>query len=169
MLEVINGFLLVYLTILCAVNVLVPSLVKPIVACFARPSNEERTIWGEILKLKAEQKTISMKDEFAAYSKLQRRINKLETELKDISQSRMRKSIAIKGSVHLGLQVLCIVVMFCSIVWYRREPIVTLKGNLFPLTNVLTYPSNTPNAISTHIWVLITNVSFKCLIKPFMS
>lgn len=110
-----------------------------------------------------------MKDEFAAYSKLQRRINKLETDLKDSSQTRMRKSIAVKGTVHLALQVFCIIVMFCSIVWYRYEPIVTLKGNLFPLSSFLTYPSSTPNAISTHVWVLITNVSFKCLIKPFMS
>ncbi|CAB3246894.1 unnamed protein product [Arctia plantaginis] len=61
MLEVINGFLLIYFVILCSLNDLVPHLVKPIAACFVRPSNEERSVWAEVIKLKAEQKRISMK------------------------------------------------------------------------------------------------------------
>lgn len=169
MLEVINGILLVYFVVLCTLSVLVPQLVKPIAACFARPSNEERSVWSEILKLKAEQKGISMKDEFAAYSKLQRKINKLENQLKDDSQTRIGKNLAVKSTVQLVLQVGVGVTTLLSVIWFRREPIVALKGDLFPLTTMLRYPSDMPNAISTHVWVLITNVSIRTLLKPVIS
>ncbi|CAG9788604.1 unnamed protein product [Diatraea saccharalis] len=168
MLQVINGSLLIYFIILCALNVLISHLVKPIAACFNKPSYEERTLWAEILRLKTEQKKMSMKDEFAAYSKLQRKINKLEGQLKDDSQSRMSKSLAVKSSVQIILQVTLALVTVISVIWFRREPIVTLETNLFPLTTFLRYPSDIPNAISTHVWVIITNVSLRSLLKPIL-
>lgn len=140
-----------------------------ITACFTRPSKEERSIWAEILKLKAVQKGISMKDEFAAYSKIQRKIYKLETELKESSQNRMSKTLAIKGSVHIVLQAVIALVIIISVIWFRREPIVAFKGDLFPLATILRYPSDMPNAISTHIWVLISNVSIRSLLKPIIA
>ncbi|XP_049876201.1 guided entry of tail-anchored proteins factor 1-like [Pectinophora gossypiella] len=169
MLEVINGFLLAYFMILCILSALVPQLGRTIAGCYSRPSSEERMIWGEIVKLKAEQKNVSMKDEFAAYSKLQRKINKLENHLKDNSQSRRTKSLAIKGSVLIILQVVMGLLIVASVIWFRREPIVVLKGDLFPLTTVLSYPSDMPNAISTHMWVLISNVSVRSLLRPVTS
>ncbi|KAM3965698.1 guided entry of tail-anchored proteins factor 1 [Aphomia sociella] len=169
MLEVINGFLLIYFIILCTLSALVPHLVKPLVICFIRPSNEERTTWAEIQKLKSAQKSISMKDEFAAYSKIQRKINKLETQLKDDSQSRMSKSLAIKSTVQIIFQVVVALLMVISVIWFRREPIVALKGDLFPLTTLLRYPSSMPNAISTHMWVIISNFSIRTLLNPVLS
>lgn len=139
-----------------------------IAACFSKPSNEERNLLSTVLKLKAEQKFISMKDEFAAYSKLQRQIIKLENQLKDGSQSRRTKGLAIKGSIHIILQVGLALMIIFSVIWFRREPIVAFKGDLFPLTSILKYPSDMPNAISTHIWVLVSNVSIRSLIKPFV-
>lgn len=110
-----------------------------------------------------------MKDEFAAYSKLQRKINKLESQLKDDSQTRIGKNLAVKSTVQLVLQVGVGVTTLLSVIWFRREPIVALKGDLFPLTTMLRYPSDMPNAISTHVWVLITNVSIRTLLKPVIS
>ncbi|XP_013200937.2 guided entry of tail-anchored proteins factor 1-like [Amyelois transitella] len=169
MLEVVNGFLMIYFIILCTLSILVPYLTKPIVACFVRPSNEERTIWAEILELKSSQQKISMKEEFAAYSKLQRKINKLESQLKEDSQSRMSKSLAIKSTAQIVVQVVVGIVTVLSVIWFRREPIVALKGDLFPLTTILRYPSEMPNAISTHMWVLISNFSIRTLLKPILS
>lgn len=110
-----------------------------------------------------------MKDDFAAYSKIQRKINKLENQFKDNTQSRRTKTFAIKGSAHIILQILVALVIVVSVIWFRREPIVALNGNLFPLTTTLQYPSEMPNAISTHIWVLISNVSIRSLLKPVVS
>lgn len=169
MLEVVNGFLLVYFTILCSLSVLVPYMVKPIAACFARPSNEERTIWTQIVNLKAEQKSISMKDEFAAYSKLQRKINRLESQLKDNSQTRINKSLAVRSTIQIGLQAAVAFMTVISVIWFRREPIVVLNGDLFPLSSFLRYPSDIPNSISTHVWVVISNVSIRTLLKPITS
>ncbi|XP_068617704.1 guided entry of tail-anchored proteins factor 1 [Battus philenor] len=169
MLEIVNGFLLVYFVALCTVSALVPTLVKPIVACFSRASNEDRSAWVEVMKLKEAQKGISIKDEFAAYSKLQRKINKLESQLKENRSSRMSKSLAIIGSVHIICQIVVALVIVVSVIWFRREPIVALKGDLSPLSTVLRYPSEMPNAISTHVWVLITNLSVRTLLKPILS
>lgn len=139
-----------------------------IATCFSKPSNEERNILATVLKLKAEQKLISMKDEFAAYSKLQRQIIKLENQLKDDLQTRRTKSLAVKGTIHIILQVTIAFIIIVSVIWFRREPIVAFKANLFPITSILRYPSDMPNAISTHIWVLVSNVSIRSLIKPFV-
>ncbi|XP_050665853.1 guided entry of tail-anchored proteins factor 1-like [Leptidea sinapis] len=169
MLEIINGFLLVYFLVLCTLSALVPIIVKPISACFTRPTKEERKIWDDVLALKNEQKLISMKDEFAAYSRLQRKINKLESELKDNSQKRLSKSLTIKGTVHIVLHVVIGLVIIISMIFYRHEPIVALKANLFPISSFLKYPSDIPNAISTHVWVVISNVSIRTLIRPIVS
>ncbi|CAG4951596.1 unnamed protein product [Colias eurytheme] len=168
MIEILNGFLLIYFLILCTLSALVPILVKPIVACFSRPSYEERKLWDEILTLKSEQKQISMKDEFAAYSKLQRKINKLESELKENSQTRLSKSIAVKGTVHIVLQAVIAFIVIISVICFRREPIVALHANLFPFSTILKYPSETPNAISTHMWVIMSNISIRTLLKPIV-
>lgn len=148
---------------------LIFNIIFQIAACFARPSNEERAILTELVKLRAEQQKISMKDEFAAFSKLQRRINKLDGELKENSQSRLSKSLAIKGSTNVILQIAIALIILLSVFWFRHEPIITLKGDLFPLTTMLRYPSDMPNAISTHVWVLISNVSIRVLLKPLLS
>lgn len=140
-----------------------------IAACFSRPSSKERSILTELIKLKAEQQKISMKDEFAAYSKLQRKINKLDSELKENSQSRLSKSLAIKGSINIILQVVVALIIIISVIWFRREPIVALNSNLFPFSTMLRYPSDMPNAISTHVWVVISNVSIRSLLKPILS
>ncbi|CAK1555888.1 unnamed protein product [Leptosia nina] len=169
MLEVLNGFLLVYFLILCTLSALVPVLVKPIAACFSRSSYEERKLWDEILTIKAEQRQISMKDEFAAYSKLQRKINKLEVVLKEKTQSRLNKTSAAKGTIHVVFQAVIAITIIVSVIFYRREPIVALKGDLFPFSTFLKYPSDTPNAISTHMWVIMSNVSLRTLLKPIVS
>ncbi|OWR41665.1 guided entry of tail-anchored proteins factor 1-like [Danaus plexippus] len=169
MLEIINGFLLTYFVTLCTLSTLIPVLVKPIAACFVRPSKDERRLLSEIVKLKSDQVKISMKDEFAAYSKLQRKLNKLETELKDSSQVRLSRSLAIKGSINIFLQVVIAVVIVISVIWFRREPIVALRGDLFPLSTILSYPSDVPNAISTHVWFVISKVSVGSLLKPIVN
>ncbi|XP_063625538.1 uncharacterized protein LOC134797244 [Cydia splendana] len=168
MLEVINGFLLVYFVVLTTISVLVPHFVKPIAACFARPSVEERASFAEVKRLKNEQKNISMKEEFAAFHKLQRKINEIENLLKENSQSRMSKSLAVKSTVHVALQAVVALIIVLSVIWFRREPIVALEGNLFPLSTMLRYPSETPNAISTHVWVMISNLSIRTLLKPIV-
>ncbi|XP_023937262.1 guided entry of tail-anchored proteins factor 1 [Bicyclus anynana] len=169
MLDILNGFLLLYFLILCILSALVPVLVKPIAACFVRPSTEDRALLAEMKKLIAEQQHISMKDEFATYSKLQRKINKLDGILKENSQTRLSKSLAVKGLVHIVLQVVITLIIIVSLFWFRREPIVALGGDPFPFTSILQYPSDTENAVSAHVWVLISNVSIRALIKPFIS
>lgn len=124
---------------------------------------------AEIAKLRDEQDKLSIKDDFAAYSKVQRKINKLEVQLKDDSQSRASKRLAIKGFVHLVLQAVVALAIIISVIWFRREPIVVLKGNLFPLTSILSYPSDMPNAVSTHVWVILSNFSIRTLIKPLVA
>lgn len=110
-----------------------------------------------------------MKDEFAAYSRIQRKINKLEGQLKEDSQSRMGKCLAIKSTIQIAFHVVVALVIIISVIYYRREPVVALKGDMFPFTTMLRYPSEMPNAVSTHMWVLISNLSIRTLVKPFIT
>lgn len=110
-----------------------------------------------------------MKDEFAAYSKVQRKINKLEIDLKDNSQTRMSRSLAVKSTVQLVLQAIIAFFIVVSVIYFRREPIVAFKTDLFPFATMLRYPSDLPNSISTHVWVVISNFSIRTLLKPVLS
>lgn len=169
MLEVTNGFLFTYFLALCFISALVPNIVKPILSLFSKVTSEEQSLWLQVKKLKEEQSMLSMKDDFAVYSKLQRKINKIEAELKETSQSRAGKKLAVKSSLTLGLQGIIAITLIISIIWYRKEPIVILKGNLFPLSTFLRYPSEVENSVSAHIWVLVSNYSIRTLIKPLFA
>lgn len=112
---------------------------------------------------------MSMKDEFAAYSKIQRKINKLEIELKESSQTRMSRSLAVKSTIQIVFQVFIALIIVVSVIYFRREPIVAFNANLFPFATMLRYPSEMPNSISTHVWVVISNFSIRTLLKPVLS
>lgn len=166
--EVKNWQLLYGTVVVCIVNILMPHLAKYIVSWFYSPTKEELLKLEELRKLLEELNQKSIKDEFAAYSRLQRRINKLEAEVKKMSQSRISASVTVNASIKLALEVLVAIVTVISIIFFRKIPVATMKGDLFPFTTVLRYPSELPNAISAHVWIIISNVTLKVLLKPML-
>lgn len=133
--------------------------------CFFRQSSQEKKIYDEILHLKAEQQGISMTDNFAAYSKLQRRIIKLEDLHKENTQARRSANIKIKLFVTYGLQIILGFTMFVTAYWFRHTPLFVLDQSLFPFQRLFSYPNDFANSISPHSWIIISRVSFSSVMQ----
>lgn len=118
-----------------------------------------------MLIIRSQQQALSIKDDFAAHSKLQRKLNKLEDQLKSLVQVRLERNVKLKYAIQYSVQAALAVLMLVSVIYFRREPLIVLKQNLFPFENLFSYPSGVPHAIAPHAWVLISRLSCNTVVK----
>lgn len=113
----------------------------------------------ELLKqkndLKNEQLSINMVDQFAKYSKIQRRINSINQELQQISGNKPTNNIIVHLGFAYGVKLLCALTLIILSLYYRYTPVFYLgdKVNLTPFTSLICYP-NEVNYVSFYFWVM---------------
>ncbi|XP_063982968.1 guided entry of tail-anchored proteins factor 1-like isoform X1 [Diachasmimorpha longicaudata] len=167
--------LLVISTSLCIFAYVIPSVIKYIVGWFFAESREEQNTRKEIIRLEQEMSSISMVDEFARYTKIQRQHTKLRENFKN--QVSARVSARAKAQLffiysarafnieelywanYSNFQGLVMVIMMML---YRSEPVMILpKGALWPLDKILSWPSTYEDSISLAMWMSITTLVTK--------
>lgn len=114
-------------------------------------------------KLASEQSELSMVDQFAKFSKIQRKINVIDQELQELRSQRTSSSFLSGIIVKYGFQIpLGIVLLFLSI-YYRNTPLFVLdeRYDIFPLSRLISYPNTEINAVSVHFWTISSTVMFK--------
>lgn len=98
-----------------------------------------------------------MIDEFAKYSKLQRRINALDEELKSSKKgdNPLWKNLVLS---HVP-QLVGTIILFLLVLYYRRTPMFKLPDSvdLVPFNYIISYP-NGRNYVSLHFWIMSCNV-----------
>lgn len=121
------------------------------------PTAKQLELLKEKRHLKIEQQKYSMIDEFAKYSKLQRRINALNEELKTSKQgdNPLWKNLVLS---HVP-QLVGTVILFLLVLYYRSTPIFRLPDgiDLVPFNYIISYP-NGRNYVSLHFWIMSCNV-----------
>ena len=85
---------------------------------------------GDYLDLKQQQKTFSMQDEFAKYSKIQRKLNKIEIEMKQLKNNKSTFVMSWKLKATVGLYVLYAICIFGLMLFKRYEPVVNISNCL---------------------------------------
>merc|ERR1712180_524528 len=125
-------------------------------------ASQHRSMKQQLQQLKKQQNSISMQEEFARYSKLQRNINKLTDQLKQEVETRRsqrtRVSYTIKSVVYVAI-------MFCLFYWCRTTPVVVLPTNWFPYVGrFLAIPTGLEGAIGLPAWVLVCRQFMKSLL-----
>ncbi|XP_049767020.1 guided entry of tail-anchored proteins factor 1-like isoform X4 [Schistocerca cancellata] len=75
-----------------------------LLSCICVASAHERQLKTEEAHVKAELATISMIDEFAKYARMQRKLNKIQNELKTVAASRLKSQAKTKIAVLYAAQ-----------------------------------------------------------------
>uniref|UniRef100_A0A7M5TZ37 Guided entry of tail-anchored proteins factor 1 n=1 Tax=Clytia hemisphaerica TaxID=252671 RepID=A0A7M5TZ37_9CNID len=112
---------------------------------------------SEFVDLKHQQKGISKQEEFAKYSKVQRKLNKIEMEMKKLKSNKSTFIMTWKLKASIGLYVLYVACIFSLMLFKRYEPVVNISNIWMPkeVKSILSYPTTKSNVIGLPIWILI--------------
>lgn len=121
----------------------------------SKQSCREKELIAQRRTLRTQQNTISMVDEFAKFSKLQRRINIIEQELEEIRDRKPSNSFVIQLSFTYGVKVALGILLVLLSIYYRYTPVFYLgdKVNLIPFSSLMCYP-NQENFVSFYSWAM---------------
>ncbi|XP_073968846.1 guided entry of tail-anchored proteins factor 1 isoform X2 [Rhodnius prolixus] len=160
-------YLIVFSIILSFLNAFLPFIARS-VARAVRRYKPNSALQNEIEKIKRSMCEISVKDEFAKYTKLQRILNKKREELK--AEVLVFKKYQLK--IKLGIQYVtqAILTLVCLILFWmqRSTPVVILNENwLYPFGSILSWPTHIPGALSFPLWFLVSNTVAKIATLPF--
>lgn len=119
------------------------------------PTDKECDLLSRKRQLLSEQSVLSMVDNFAKYSKLQRQINVIDQELADLQNQRSYNNFKYKYFFMYGLKIIVYVLLFVLSIYYRTVPVFSVprKFDLTPFTKLIAYP-NKDNDVSFHFWVI---------------
>lgn len=98
----------------------IPILLKCFRFIYSRPSADDRDKLAKLKAMTEERSTLSMTDNFARYSKLERQMKKLESELQVNSTDRSTKSFALRVSISIFLRILQTVVCLFVVLYVGR-------------------------------------------------
>lgn len=125
-------------------------------------SAEEKALLKEKQELKTEQAQYSMMDQFAKYSKIQRKINAIDEKLNESKDN--KNPLVSKVIAAYGPQAVCTLILLLLTLYYRRTPLFKLPQHidLTPFNYVISYP-NERNYVSFHFWIMSCNVVSRLL------
>ncbi|CAB3373331.1 Hypothetical predicted protein [Cloeon dipterum] len=155
-------FLLVRLIIFSLCSAFLPTLIKWVVETRQRKSEVERQLLTELKSMKIELMGISIVDEFARHAKLQRKITKMQDDLKSAANSRMLNATKNKA-LYTQLVNAALGLYLIYLVWnYRYEPVLRLsEGWLYPIDGLLSWPTGEKGAISVAAWLTLSRTSIR--------
>ncbi|XP_071137415.1 guided entry of tail-anchored proteins factor 1-like isoform X2 [Mytilus edulis] len=118
----------------------------------------ELNIRSQIKDLKTEQDGVQMVDEFARHAKIQRKIDKLLSQVKQQTSDRNNKCTMVGFAVQIGIYVLHALVMISLMISYRQEPLLQFQPEWFyPLQKIVAFPTGVSGGLGIGCWVLVCN------------
>lgn len=111
----------------------------------------------EYLLLKVEQSKINMQKEFAKYSKIQRKMNKVELLMKELKSNRNSFMLTWKLKSIILIYILYAVSIIVLMFFKRYDSVASTNGIWLPsyIKSVLSYPTNEKDVIGFPIWIII--------------
>ncbi|MFH4976954.1 hypothetical protein AB6A40_003663 [Gnathostoma spinigerum] len=140
--EIFACCLSVYLISCCnSVSSQLSSFISRIICSYQKDGDQLQSMWNTVCSEKKELVNLSATDEFAAYSRKKRRVDKLEADYNALVAS-MQKS-ALIGSVSLRFTTVCVCYLVALFAMYysRRLVIAHVDAvHFWPLGALLTFP-----------------------------
>uniref|UniRef100_E2J7B8 Guided entry of tail-anchored proteins factor 1 n=1 Tax=Triatoma matogrossensis TaxID=162370 RepID=E2J7B8_9HEMI len=160
-------YLIVFSVILSFLNAFLPSIAKWVARAIGsyKPNS---SLQIEIDEIKGRMNEISIKDEFAKYTKLQRLLNKKREKLKAEVQMKKKTHLKLKLGIQYSSQ--AILTFVCLVLFWtqRSTPVIILSENwLRPFGSILSWPTHIPGALSLPLWFLVSNTVAKIASLPF--
>ncbi|XP_018336551.1 tail-anchored protein insertion receptor WRB-like [Agrilus planipennis] len=157
-------FFFLFISLLSFLSINTSIIGVPLLKWVNRSTSQERKLIEKRSELKQQQSNIPMVDNFAKFSKIQRKINSVDQELEEIQKQKSDKIFLTKILSSYGLKVIIGTALFFFSYYYRFSPILHLneKYNLFPLSNIIAYP-NEPNTVSVHFWIVCCTTAARAI------
>lgn len=127
-----------------------------------KPSIKEKELMTQKNELKKVQNSISITDNFAKYSKIQRQINKIDENLSDFRSE--KNNLYIHFGLTYGLQIFFAIVLVGLSIYYRSTPVIAIDKSidLTPFSYLISYP-HSENVVSFHFWVLCSSTTARLI------
>lgn len=151
--------LLVWSIIVSFYNMFSIKFIPKFILWFMNINKEHKKLMDEISILKQEQSNISIVKEFAKHTKLQRRINKLNEDLKTHIRENASKNFKIKFICKISLYAFSVILNLLFVYYnYHKTVLRELPTDWFlPLSWLVRWPSSQVGTMSFVFWYSITN------------
>lgn len=104
-----------------------------------------------------------MKENYTEYVKIERKINKLDIEIKESNEGDVVKNFLLNYGISYGVKFTIGFALFLVTILNRKHAVIVFseKFNFAPFSGIISYPSNIDNSISLPFWVFINNYVFR--------
>lgn len=126
----------------------------------SRETAEQRQLRSEIAKMKKDLEDISMRDEYTAYVKLERKIMGAQTRFNQLNTGDLTQKLIIQYGVPYGLQFILTFILVVISFTYRYKPVLVFdeqKYNLTPFGSIVAFPTGANDAISVPFWIFMNS------------
>ncbi|KAL1496958.1 hypothetical protein ABEB36_008001 [Hypothenemus hampei] len=112
-------------------------------------------------ELQTEQQQFNKMDDFAKYSKIQRKINAIDQKLK---LSKDKENYVLKMCLKFWFHILCSLLLFGLWITYRQISLFKLPDyvDLRPFNYFISYP-NGKNQVSLHFWIITCSIVMRSI------
>ncbi|XP_003730057.2 tail-anchored protein insertion receptor WRB [Strongylocentrotus purpuratus] len=149
-------FVLIYVAIVHTYRLYIPAISKLILKKLKLVSAQNEDKRKALQDLLDQQSEIDMKEEFAKYAKIERKIIKLKEELKSLKKSQVATRFTVSWGITLALNTIYSVFMIGLIWSYRYEPVILLEEEwAWPFGRILAFPCGIPGAVGITAWLAV--------------
>ena len=131
-------------------------------------SPKERTLLEEIKELKNEQSGISMMDEFAKYSKIERKLIKLREEMKQIGSFKMEEMKNAKKSLNIAFYaILALFYLFIITNYGFGSPLIKFPDEKWikPFGWIISSPIFDAVSLGIPFWIFCCKSVLNCVLS----
>ncbi|XP_075681377.1 guided entry of tail-anchored proteins factor 1 isoform X1 [Dermatophagoides pteronyssinus] len=149
----------------------IPTIVSLLLSLLTWDSQMEQSLKRQASDLKEELGSINMTDEFAKYSKIQRKLLKITDELKNKNNRQFiyqTKTRIILYAISYGISAIA----FLTIHWtYHGQPVLIFDNDhhsidlFYPLGPLLSFSTGHSNCLSITAWFFISGFVFRMLVR----
>jgi len=153
--------------VLSTINYFISPLTKYLVNLSAQITDAEIEMIKEIRDLKQRLSELSMMDEFVAYTKTERKINKLTEKLDLYKSARKTSSDKASSAIKITLNAFLGLITVMSMWSYWEEPVIVLPSQwVWPLGWLISSPGvKVSGGVSLAVWVMLCRSSLRMLPK----
>ncbi|KAJ1528511.1 hypothetical protein ONE63_006918 [Megalurothrips usitatus] len=152
----VNTALFFVTTIVPILSAFSQLIVKYVLSLVFQENSHAKDVRIEIAKIRTEMSQISMMDEFARHARLQRKLIKLQEELKTERMSVNSTRLKYKLSIGTGMSIFTSILSIFLVFLYRSEAVVVLPEYwLSPLSGIISWPSEEKGAVSALTWIAV--------------
>ena len=126
----------------------------------------------ELHDLIAQQKHLSMIDEFSKYAKLQRKIDPMKDEISHQTNTIMGKIVMIQTSLRYLFHIITSVMLLYVLYMNRYEPVLTVPSQLvqpYIVSKLVAFPNGIPGNVGCIFWLIICKFVVAAFNKHFVN